>query len=237
MVECNLIKFIQQLHDKLKNNVYDEDDVAMINKIECLANLKDTILKLKARGVTIVAATEGEKILKNAKSLCHTIEEIPDNILKMQHNLFLKKLLEIYNSMSQDKLNEIKSIDVIKRFLSKNEKLYEGIEFIMHSISAACVAISVESIVESVVSIYETRQTKSRTLSDDRANYEMQVCYNGPNLAKADTMLEKAMDSYFKAHKQGKWHFTIDPNRLKYTVSKVVDKKMVKSSKMFFMDT
>ena len=62
--------------------------------------------------------------------------------------------------MSQDELNEIKSIDVIKRFLSKNEKLYEGIEFIMHSISAACVAISVESIVESVVSIYETRQTK-----------------------------------------------------------------------------
>ena len=214
VVECNLIKFIQQLHDKLKNNVYDEDDVAMINKIECLANLKDTILKLKARGVTIVAATEGEKFLKNAKSLCHTIEEIPDNILKMQHNLFLKKLLEIYNTMSQDELNEIKSIDVIKRFLSKNEKLYEGIEFIMHSISAACVAISVESIVESVVSIYETRQTKSRTLSDDRANYEMQIGYNGPDLAKADTMLKKAMDSYFKAHKQGKWHFTIDPNRL-----------------------
>ena len=44
--------------------MFDEDDVAMINKIECLANLKDTILKLKARGVTIVAATEGEKIVK-----------------------------------------------------------------------------------------------------------------------------------------------------------------------------
>ena len=60
---------------------------------------------------------------------------------------------------------------------------------ILHSISAACVAISVESIDESLVSIYETRQTKSRTLSDDRANYEMQIGYNGPDLAKADTML------------------------------------------------
>ena len=103
----------------------------------------------------------------------------------------------------------------------------------MHSISAACVAISVESIVESVVSIYETRQTKSRTLSDDRANYEMQIGYNGPDLAKADTMLKKAMDSYFKAHKQGKWHFTIDPNRLKYTVSKVVDKKWLNQARCF----
>ena len=45
------------------------------------------------------------------------------------------------------------------------------------------------------------------------------------------------MDSYFKAHKEGKWHFTIDPNRLEYTVSKVVDKKMENSSKIFFMDT
>ena len=158
MVERILLKFIQELHDKLKNNVFDEDDVAMINKIECLANLKDTILKLKARGVTIVAATEGEKIVKNAKSLCHTIEEISDNILKKQITLFLKKLLEMYNTKSQDELNEIKSIDVIKRLLGTNEKLYEGIEFIMHSISTACVAISVESIVESLVSIYETSQ-------------------------------------------------------------------------------
>ena len=94
--------------------MFDEDDVAMINKIECLANLKDTILKLKARGVTIVAATEGEKFVKNAKSLCHTIEEISDNILKKQITLFLKKLLEMYNTKSQDELNEIKSIDVIK---------------------------------------------------------------------------------------------------------------------------
>ena len=149
MVERILLKFIQELHDKLKNNVFDEDDVAMINKIECLANLKDTILKLKARGVTIV---------KNAKSLCHTIEEISDNILKKQITLFLKKILKMCNTKSRDELNEIKSIDVIKRFLGTNEKLYEGIEFIMHSISAACVAISVESIVESLVSIYETSQ-------------------------------------------------------------------------------
>ena len=117
---------------------------------------------LRARGVTIVAATEGEKFGKNAKSLCHTIEEISDNILKKQITLFLKKLLEMYNTKSQDELNEIKSIDVIKRFLGTNEKLYEGIEFIMHSISTACVAISVESIVESLVSIYETIQLSLR---------------------------------------------------------------------------
>ena len=33
-------------------------------------------------------------------------------------------------------------------------------------------------------------------------NYEMHIGYNGPDLAKADTMLKKAMNSYFKPIKK-----------------------------------
>ncbi|CAL4066453.1 unnamed protein product [Meganyctiphanes norvegica] len=182
----------------------------MINKVECLTDLKATFLKLKARGVPIVAAIEGEKLIKNAKSLCHTIEDVSDNVLKMQYNLFLKKLLDIYFPVTEADFNMIKNIDIIKNFFNTNEMLYEGVEFIMHAISAACVAISVESIVESVVSMYENRQTKFRNLGEDRANHEMQIGCNGPNLAKCDRLLEKAMKTYFKTHKQGKWHFTIN---------------------------
>ena len=131
----------------------------------------------------------------------------------------------------------IKNIDIINTFLNTNEMLYEGVEFIMHAISAACVAISVESIVESVVSMYENRQTKFRNLGEDRANHEMQIGCNGTNLAKCDRLLEKTMNSYFETHKQGKWHFTINHSRLEYSVSKVIDKKIATSSKLFFMDT
>ena len=139
--------------------------------------------------------------------------------------------------MSQHDLNEVNNIDIINNFFfNSNEKLYEGIELIMHAISAATVAISVESIVESVVSIYENRQTKARTLSEDRANHEMQIGFNGPDIAKSDNILEKAMDAYFKTHKQEKWHFTMDPSRLEYSVSKLIDKKITKSSKLSFMD-
>ena len=93
LVEQNLAKFTKELHNKLKNNVYDVDDVDMINKVECLTDLKAILLKLKARGVPLVSAIEGEKFIQNAKSLCHTIEDIPDNILKMQYNVFLKKTI------------------------------------------------------------------------------------------------------------------------------------------------
>ena len=53
----------------------------------------------------------------------------------------------------------------------------------------------------------------------------MQIGINGPSLAKSDNVLEKALNNYFKAHKQGKWHFTMDPKRIEYKVSKTVDSK------------
>ena len=53
----------------------------------------------------------------------------------------------------------------------------------------------------------------------------MHIGYNGPDLAKADTMLKKGNEFILQTHKEVKWHFSINPNRLEYTVSKVVDKK------------
>ena len=64
----------------------------------------------------------------------------------------------------------------------------------------------------------------------------MQIGINGPSLAKSDNVLEKALNNYFKAHKQGRWHFTMDPKRIKYTVSRTVDSKKMKQSKLPFMD-
>ena len=235
-VEDKLIKFTQELHGKLKNNVYDSDDIKMINKVRFLTDLKGILVKVKARGVAIVSALEGDKFVEHAKSLLHTIQDVPDEVLKMQHNKFLKTILNEYDNMSQAELENLTSMDIIKKLMGSNLKLYEGIELIMHTISAASVAISVESIVESVVSIYENRQNKSRTIGEDRANLEMQIGFNGPNLSKADIILEKAMDAYFKSHKKGKWHFTMDPCRLDYTVSKLIDTKINSTSKLSFMD-
>ena len=37
--------------------------------------------------------------IESAKSLCHTIDDVPDNVLKAQHTVFLKKLLNTYNGI------------------------------------------------------------------------------------------------------------------------------------------
>ena len=109
--------------------------------------------------------------------------------------------------------------------LNSKEKLYEGIEFIMHAISAACVAISVESIVESVVSIYETRQTKLRTLDDDTDNHEMQIGYNGLEPANTENRLKKAVDSYFKNHKKANGTLLLTQTDLNIVCQRLLTKK------------
>ena len=53
---------------------------------------------------------------------------------------------------------------------------------------------------ESVVSIYENRQSKKRTPTDDRSNHEMLIAFNfnGPSLAKLYIVLESAPNKYFR---------------------------------------
>ena len=62
----------------------------------------------------------------------------------------------------------------------------------------------------------------------------MHIGYNGPDLAKADTMLKKGNEFILQTPKEVKWHFSINSNRLEYTVSKVVDKKMKIQARCFF---
>jgi len=128
------------LYDKLKDNVFDAVDIKMINKVKQIINLKSVLLKLKARGVPIVSAMGSDKFVECGKSLCHTIEGAPDDVLKAQHIKFLKKLAHTYNDMPQ------KDLDIL------SDKLYEDIELVMQITTAASVAVSVESVVESVVS-------------------------------------------------------------------------------------
>ena len=125
---------------------------------------------------------------------------------------------------------------VIQTFFKFKFNLFEGIELVMHVICVASVVMSVESVVESIVSMYENRQSKFRNLGEDRGNNEMMIAVNGPNIANADPILEKSLNNYFREHKNGKWHFTMDQSKMKYSISKLVDRKKSKSSKLSFMD-
>ena len=72
----------------------------------------------------------------------------------------------------------------------------------------ASVKISVEIVVESLVSRYENHFTSSRQGTEEHALEEMIIAENGPLLQHADTILEKALENYWKSGgKDGEWHF------------------------------
>ena len=96
-------------------------------------------------------------------------------------------------------MGSLKSMKILEDFLNTDMKLFEGVEITMQGILCAAVKISVESVVESLVSRYEKHFDKSRKLTEENALDEMEISGNGPQRFKADSLLETAMNSYWKA--------------------------------------
>ena len=87
---------------------------------------------------------------------------------------------------------------MIKDFLNSEYHLYERVELILHIISVAAVKISVESVVESLVSRYEIHFDKERQLKEENALNEMEIAENGPHFSKSDDLLKAAMNEYWE---------------------------------------
>ena len=102
-------------------------------------------------------------------------------------------------------------MNLLQDLISSDLKLYEGVEITIQALLCASVKMSVESVVETVVSRYEKHFNKSRKLNEEQALDEMEISENGPNLFKADPLLQISMDKYWKKQTvSGKWHFVKD---------------------------
>ena len=99
--------------------------------------------------------------------------------------------------------------------------------------------MSIESIVESWVSIYEYHSNKHRPITNDRAEIEISLAVNGPLLQHADSVLKEALGEMYKDSKdvrnRGVGRFVRRNNNIAdYSVSKSVDVlKMKPISKPF----
>ena len=153
----------------------------------------------------------------------------------MCYRTFIRKL-EAY--FINKKVTNLDSISIIKTIL-ETSNLYRDVEIIVHCICTAAVKVSVESVVETLVSRYEQHFNKSRELDEDHSLEEMLVAENGPLLQHADALLEKAMTNYWNKHNDGKWHFIRRSEDIRsYTggSSKVIGKMLDEKSKLPFLD-
>ena len=83
--------------------------------------------------------------------------------------------------------------------------LYEGIELIMQSVFVAAIKISVESVAESVISVYNRHNSDIRPMEENQMNDEMFVALNGPEIGEANEVLKEALKLHFE---DSRVHFT-----------------------------
>ena len=133
--------------------------------------------------------------------------------------------------------SELDSKSLIKLLLTEHD-LYSGVELTLQSIVASAVKISVESVVESLVSRYETHFDKKRQLKEVHALEEMEIAENGPELVHADKILTNAMEKYWHENsRDGVWHFCHRSSDIRtYNInSKVVQKFLNTKPRFPFM--
>ena len=93
--------------------------------------------------------------------------------------------------------SKLKNKELIQQILGKDvNPSFSSVRVILHCICAAAVKVSVESVVESLVSRYEHHFSSSRQPLEEHALNEMIVAENGPLLHHADRILESSMNEY-----------------------------------------
>ena len=78
----------------------------------------------------------------------------------------------VVDEIDEEDLNSMK---IIQHFLASRNNLYLDIDLILHAISTAAVTKSVESVIESWVSVSESRSHNKRSISEERLCNELIV--------------------------------------------------------------
>ena len=123
----------------------------MIERVRFLTDLRSLSREVMDKGHVYVGATRAEMFLKYTRKITATLDEIPDNEIKENYKAFLFKLDRYLEGKS---IRKITSISILKDFIPSKLRLFEGIELTIQALICAYVKVSVESVVESLVSRY-----------------------------------------------------------------------------------
>ena len=218
MCPSNLKTFLKDLLDELKD-VFREVDIKVIETTRPLTDWSGLALKLKTRSQPIVYALEKKTFVDSCYNTARSVKCVERSEIENQFYKFTKRLEKITQHKSYEQLEKTDSKELIQTFGS-SPSLYEGIELVMRATYEASVKLSVESVAESVISVYNLHNNQLRKLNEDTANDELFVAYNGPEIGEADEVLRQALNLHFSKTRGG-WNFS---TQLFKTAGVVVEK-------------
>ncbi len=135
--------------------------------------------------------------MEHVRVITSSLDDIPDKELRDSYKRFLRTLED--NAKSKD-MKKVTSMTVLQDFVKSDMKLFDGVEIALQGILCAAVKVSVESVVESLVSRFESHFTKNRNLEEDNRMDEMMIAENGPTIFKANAVLSTALNQYWKSN-------------------------------------
>ena len=205
LVKDRLNSLAWRLHHDLSTEVFDVSVKQIIEHTRTITDIKSMSTEVEKKGSLLVSLETSVNFLKAARKLTNTIITIPDYEVTKAYKQFVKKLEKFQFSNNSGK--KLDSLGMIKQLFADDE-FCNGVEIIIHLIGISAVKVSVESVVESLVSRYENHYTSSRQMSEDHALEEMTIAENGPLLHHADSLLKRAMNRYWTENtRDGRWHF------------------------------
>ena len=226
---------LDYIHKHLDEDVYDEDDVNLIAKTEVITDATSLVLKLNNQEISTlkIALTEGPKFISAIRSLpVESLQEVSDTVLMNQFENYLNSLRRVSWGCDPEDLD---SKVLIQKLLHPKNKYYCGSEMILQAICVSALKLSVESVLESQISIYEHHFRDNRPLNDDSIAEEFQIAINGPCLAHYDSVVYHAMSQYWDKKKTVSWHFTKKDFSIDEP-SVVLQRLKKKGSKLPFME-
>ena len=234
LVKTCIEQLVKRLDSDIRSETFEAKTVEIIEMTRNVVDVGRFAILVKDHGAVQTSLKIGGTFVSSVRAITSSVQDISDSDIKENFTKFLK-VLEQRMKLVVHKNFDSKAI--IKEFLASPE-LYSGIELSLHCMTASAVKVSVESVVESLVSRYENHFDASRQLDEDHALEEMFIAENGPNIVHADKLLISAMNRYWKDQsKDGGWHFChkSDDLRLHLKPSKTVQKHLNVQVKLPFM--
>ena len=136
------------LSSKIESETVSPEERDLINTTKVLLNFRSMSMSQNTDGLSPTAfAHQHYPQFQEAvdRLRISSLDAFDKSVIEIQFKRFIKKLWEL--KFTEDLSDE----EMLQRFLSSNEKLYEDVEVIMHILVTAATKSSCESVVESYV--------------------------------------------------------------------------------------
>ena len=173
----------------MEEKVYREEDIKIIKNTRVVLEAKNLMNSVIARGASTVSNLTWSRFQGSCVVIDPSLlDRVTEEELKAQYREYVRRLESLAKELAKRELSDMELLEV---FLDPaNKDLYTDIESVMSVMVRASLLISVESVVESWISVMEHHASQTRSLGEMLLHEEMVIAITGPSLAHCDSVFQ-----------------------------------------------